>query len=468
MHCIRENLDATAPQVAIPRGTAIRLHPHHWVPTTCANGQPASMEKCACGLDDGISTLDAIARGGASAESAVNRCLNRIAARDDVIGAWAHLDPELVRREAKDRDSLTVQGALRGLPVGIKDVLLTRDMPTQYNCDLYNGHAPKLDAAAVAILRMAGAVIIGKTETVELASIGRPARTRNPHALDHTPGGSSSGSAAAVADGHVTVALGTQTGGSIIRPASFCGTWALKPTWGIVSTEGVKPFAPSLDTIGWFTSTARDLGLMLDLFDPALPISVPEIADARIAVWRTAGWDRAEAATRDAMAAAIAMLQRAGAHVTELDVPARFAGLATAHLTIMRAEGARSFLGEFRAGPDKLHPRIAEMVRTGGGVSSVDLRSAHALAGWARTEFDVLAGNFDAVLMPSSIAEAPAGLASTGDLLFNGLLTLLHVPCVNMPLWRATNGLPVGLTLAGPRHDDRRIIALAARIAALI
>ncbi len=417
---------------------------------------------------DARATIEAIANGHASVLSTATDCLARITARDDDVGAWVHIDPPLVGRQAQALDATTLRGPLHGLPIGIKDVILTSAMPTRYNCDLYADFAPQFDAAAVAILRLAGAVIVGKTETVELASIGRPARTRNPHALGHTPGGSSSGSAAAVADGHVPVAIGTQTGGSIIRPASFCGTWALKPTWGMISTEGAKAFAPSLDTIGWFTRSAGDLALILDCFDTAPAVVVPDIADTRIAVWRTAGWPRAEAATRDAMAAAIAMLQQAGARVTELDPPARFAGLAAAHQTVMRAEGARSFLADYRAGADRLHPRIAEMVRTAGGFTAADLRSAQALAGWARTEFDAIAGQFDAILMPSTIAEAPAGLASTGDLLFNGLLTLLHVPCVNMPLWRAANGLPVGLTLTGPRHDDRRVIALADRIGALV
>jgi Asp-tRNA(Asn)/Glu-tRNA(Gln) amidotransferase A subunit family amidase len=406
-------------------------------------------------------------RNTASVLAAVDHCLARVADREASVGAWAYIDPAAARRQAEALDRQSVCGPLHGLPVGIKDVLLTRDMPTRYNCDLYVDHAPQIDAAAVAILRRAGAVLMGKTETVELASIGRPARTVNPHALTHTPGGSSSGSAAAVADGHVPVAMGTQTGGSIIRPASFCGTWALKPTWGIVSTEGAKPFSPSLDTIGWFTRSPEDLGLLLGVFEPAPRVSATAISDARIAVWRTAGWPRAETATRSAMTAAIEMLQSAGACVVELDVPKAFDGLAAAHRTIMFAEGARSFLADYLAGSDKLHPRIQEMVTTGGGSSSAALAAAHDLAGWARAEFDSIARRYDAILMPSTIAEAPKGLESTGDLLFNGLLTLLHVPCVNMPLWRAANGLPVGLTLTGPRHADHRVIAMAQSIAAL-
>ncbi|WP_404479937.1 amidase [Novosphingobium sp. BL-52-GroH] len=423
---------------------------------------------------DARTLLSRIHDGKTTARTVVDHFLERIDARDAAVGAWAHVDPELARARADALDKApsphAFRGPLHGLPVGIKDVLLTRDMPTRYNCAFYKDRHLPVDAAAVALLRQAGAVILGKTETVELASIGAPPRTRNPHALQHTPGGSSSGSAAAVADGQVPVALGTQTGGSIIRPASFCGVWALKPTWGTVSTEGAKPFAPSLDTIGWFACSAADLALLLDVFDPA-PQPAPEIpalSDARIGIWRTPGWHRAETATRDAMDAAIAHLARAGAALTELDPGGPFENLAAAHWTVMLKEGQRAFLAEYREAPGRIHPRIAEMARTGGGFSADDLRAAHDLAAQARARFDAMATGYDAILAPSTIAEAPQGLAATGDLLFNGLFTLLHVPCVNMPLFRAANGLPVGLTLTGPRTDDRKVIAMAEAIGRLV
>lgn len=418
-------------------------------------------------FDDARTLLARLHEGRTTARAVVDHCLDRIDARDAEVGAWAHLDPALARAQADALDRAPERGALHGLPIGIKDVLLTRDMPTQYNCAFYEGHHLPVDAACVALLRRAGAVILGKTETVELASIGAPPRTRNPHAPDHTPGGSSSGSAAAVADGQVPIALGTQTGGSIIRPASFCGVWALKPTWGTVSTEGTKPFAPSLDTIGWFARSADDLTLLLEVFDsdPQPPCEVPPLSQARIGIWRTPGWDRAEAATRDAMDTAIAQLRAAGATLTEIDPDPAFDDLAAAHWTVMIKEGQRNFLAEYRQAPDLLHPRIAEMVRSGGGFSPEDLRAAYDLAATARARFDALASGYDAILSPSTIAEAPHGLAATGDLLFNGLFTLLHVPCVNMPLFRAANGLPVGLTLTGPRMADRKVIAMAGAIA---
>ena len=418
-------------------------------------------------LPDARTILTRIRERQTSVRAVTDACLDRIAARDPLVGAWSHVDPDLACDQADALDRMQTRGPLHGLPIGIKDVLLTHDMPTQYGSDLYKGHHLPVDAASVALLRQAGALILGKTETVELASIGASPRTRNPHALAHTPGGSSSGSAAAVADGHAPIALGTQTGGSIIRPASFCGVWALKPTWGTVSTEGAKPFAPSLDTIGWFGRSADDLSLLLDVFDPIPQPAVvaPPLANARIGVWRTAGWPRAEAATRDAMDAAIASLRRAGAKITELNPGAPFDDLAATQWTVMLAEGQRSFLTEYRAAPDRIHPRIVDMVRTGGGFSATDLRAAQDVAADARTRFDTMAGGFDAILAPSTIGEAPVGLLSTGDLLFNGLFTLLHVPCVNMPLYHAANGLPVGLTLTGPRYADRPVIAMAAAIA---
>lgn len=391
-------------------------------------------------------------------------CVIACVGSSSAIRASAHVASEQALAHAQHLDSGPALQSLHGVSIGVKDVLLTSDMPTRYNCAFYHDNGPAHDAAAVAILRNAGAVMIGKTETVELASVGAPPRTRNPHNIAHTPGGSSSGSAAAVADCHVPIALGTQTGGSIMRPASFCGVWAMKPTWGLVPAEGAKSFAPSLDTIGWFARSARDLALVLDVFEPRPSLTAAALEGARIGVWRMVGWEQATGATKSAMADAMERLARAGVHITELALPPSFNRLAEAHLMIMMAEGARSFLAEYRIAPKKLHPRIAAMVCKGETQDRRELLAAYDLAAQARAEFDSIAGALDGVLCPSTLGEAPTGLASTGDLIFNGAVTLLHAPCINMPLWQADNGLPVGLTLAGPRFADRKLAALAVEI----
>lgn len=392
-----------------------------------------------------------------SARSCTEACLTRIAKRDREVGAWAHIDADAAFAQSDRLDAATERGPLHGLPIGIKDVLTTFDMPTRYNCNLYREHFPKVDAACVKLLRQAGAVILGKTETVELASIGAPPRTRNPHALDHTPGGSSSGSAAAVADGQVPVAIGTQTGGSIIRPASYCGVWALKPSWGSACTEGAKPFAPSLDTIGWFGRDAADLEL---LFDAVVPGSAPpRPLKRKIGVWRTGGWDRAELATRNALDTAAAQLRKLGFEIEDVTLPLH--DLADVHLALMRGEGRRSFLPEVRADAGRVHPRIVEMVRE----EPSDLQPAYNRAAEARLLFDDMALNYDAILSPSATGEAPFGLEFTGDLIFNGLFTLLHVPCVNLPLWTGPSGLPVGLTLSAGRGCDRHLLNVARTVA---
>lgn len=413
---------------------------------------------------DATSLAAALRCGDVTAAQVADAFLTRIDERDADVLAWAYLDREQVRAQAAALDRTSQRGPLHGVPVAIKDVIATADMPTQYGSRLYEGHVTPTDAACVRLLRQAGALILGKTHTVELASIGAPPPTRNPHALHHTPGGSSSGSAAAVADFQAPLALGTQTGGSIIRPASFCGAWALKPSWGSVSTEGVKPFAPSLDTVGWFGRSARDLRLLLDVLSPGLESNQPfSLKSARFAVWETAGWPRAEASTRIAIAAAVQRLRDAGATVKPFDFG--FPELAEDQLVIMHAEGRRSFLAEYRADPEQLHPRIAEMARTGGGASIDRLRMAYDRAAVARQAFDCAAAAFDAILAPSTIGEAPQGLAATGDLLFNGLMTLLHIPTVNLPLFTGETGLPVGLTLTGPRFAERQVLKVAEEIA---
>jgi Asp-tRNA(Asn)/Glu-tRNA(Gln) amidotransferase A subunit family amidase len=403
-------------------------------------------------------------RGELSVETLARACLERVAARELDVHAWAHLDAALVLAEARKLDRDGVKGPLYGLPIGIKDVILTRDMPTQHNSPIYRGSWPEIDAACVKILRAAGALIFGKTDTVEFAATGRRALTRNPHDLAHTPGGSSSGSAAAVADLHVPLALGTQTGGSVIRPASFCGVYAMKPTWNLVSNEGSKSFAPTLDTIGWFGRCAADLALVYEAFDPepAPPLPALESGHIRVAVCRLPIWDRASDATRDTLARATSSLGSAGAHVCELDLPAQFAALIDLQELIMHAEARSVFLSEYRVDRSLLHENLIGYVENVDRITRRDLLAAYDTAAACRTTFDRIAAEYDVVLTPSAVGEAPLGLTETGSFIFNGIWTLLHVPCINVPGFTSKNDLPIGLTLLGPRFADRRVLAAAA------
>lgn len=409
--------------------------------------------------------------GSLTAEQLARACLDRVAARDGDVRAWSHVDADRVLAEARARDRAGPSGPLHGLPIGIKDVILTRDLPTQYNSPLYQGFHPVIDAACVKILRAAGAVIFGKTDTVEFAATGRKALTRNPRDLTRTPGGSSSGSAAAVADCHVPLALGTQTGGSTIRPASYCGVPALKPTWGLVSFEGVKTYSPTLDTLGWYGRSIDDLALLLEVLAPLRPgdaVATPAAGPLRVALCRTPSWDQAEAASQQALIAAAERFRAAGVVVDDLDLPDAFAPLADLHSLIMRAEGRAAFLADYAAAYDNLDQSFRDQVENVDGYTPDRLTAALDRAACCRPEFDRLAAPYDAVLTPSAPGEAPAGLAATGTALFNRMWTLLHTPCVNLPGLVGPSGLPVGVTLTGPRFSDRHLLATAARLAPLL
>jgi Asp-tRNA(Asn)/Glu-tRNA(Gln) amidotransferase A subunit family amidase len=406
--------------------------------------------------------------GTLSVEALAQSCLRRVAARDAQVQAWAFVDETLVLAEARRLDQASVRGALHGIPIGIKDVYQTRDLPTQYNSALYVAFRPAADAACVKILRAAGALIFGKTATVEFGATGQRPPTRNPRNLEHTPGGSSSGSAAAIADEHVPLSLCTQTGGSTIRPASFCGVYGMKPTWGLVSNEGAKAFAPSLDTVGWHARSAGDLALLYQLFDPeAGDVQSLTVKGARVGICRSPAWSDAEAGTQQALSAAVESLRSAGAQVSDLELPTHFAGLLPAQNLIMRTEGRSSFLPEYRCGKQQLSADLIAQVENAAGVTRTQLLAAYSLAADCRTQFDAIAAGYDVIVTPSATGEAPAGLTSTGHWTFNAMWTLLHVPCVNVPGFVGPGGLPIGLTLTGARFSDRRVLAAATALGPL-
>ena len=412
----------------------------------------------------------AIQAGTLTAETLARACLARIAARDPEVRAWSYVDPEAVIRQARELDKGPWRGPLHGLPVGVKDMIDTADMPTQHNSPLFAGHRPSLDAACVATLRAAGAIILGKTDTTEFAAAGRRAATRNPHDLRYTSGGSSAGSAAAVADWQAPFALGTQTAGSTMRPASFCGVFALKPTWGAVSREGLKHYAVSLDTLTWFARSVADLGMLCDVFaiaDDAPPRPVT-MAGAKFAICRSPVWAEARSGTPQALGAVADVLRAAGAEVSDLELPPAFAGLLAAQATIMLGEGRAAFLDLARREPYRVHDDFRARAENRSGITRAQMLAAYDLAASLRPEFDRIAAGFDAVITPSAPGEAPLFEEGPGNAVFNRMWTLLHVPCVNVPAIRGPGGLPVGVTLTAPRFTDRQLLATAQAVGTII
>jgi Asp-tRNA(Asn)/Glu-tRNA(Gln) amidotransferase A subunit family amidase len=320
------------------------------------------------------------------------------------------------------------------------------------------------------VVRHSGALILGKTDTVEFASGGRKALTRNPFNPAHTPGGSSSGSGAAVGDFHVPLAFGTQTAGSHIRPASFNNIYALKPSWQLVSREGVRMASPSLDTVGWFGRSVEDLILVAGAFRlPAADDKEVRVRALRVGLCRSPVWHRIEPAGRDALALAARRLTEAGAVVEELELPAPFARLHEAREMINLREGSASFLPEYLGAYEKLAPDLRARVDLRSDYRPAQLLEAYAVADACRLLFDKLFGpSLDVVLTPAAPGEAPEGLHTTGDWVFNEMWTLLHVPCVAIPVGRGPRNLPVGIQLVGPRLSDMHLLAIAKALAPVI
>jgi amidase len=403
-----------------------------------------------------------IAEGRLTAVALTEACLERIEARDGELRAWAHLDPEAALAQARACDARGPAGPLHGVPVGIKDIMDTADMPTEYGSPIYRGHRPATDAICVAKVRAAGGVVLGKTVSTEFAHRQPNIQTRNPHDSARTPGGSSSGSAAAVADFMVPLAFGTQTGGSVIRPASYCGVYGYKPTYDTIATAGVKPLSPGLDTVGTFARNLDDIAWFGAALSDGEPIDIPPWPGAgpRVGLTRTHEWSHAEAATVEAVESAAARLEDAGATVTEVILPSAFAGLAEAQITIMRVEAVQALAWERANHSDRLSAPMRGLLDRGAGISVEVHDSAVTLARKCRARLtEAFAGN-EVLLTASARGEAPVGLESTGDPVFNRNWTLLHVPCVTIPFGLGPNGMPVGVQLvAGPGAHERLLSA---------
>jgi amidase len=403
-----------------------------------------------------------IAAGETTCEAITRDCAARVAARDDVVKAWVNFDPDLALAQARALDRGPRRGPLHGVPIGVKDIIDTFDMPTEMGSPIYRGHRPPSDAACVALLRRAGAVILGKTATCEFAGMA-PAETTNPHNPAHTPGGSSSGSGAAVADHMVPAALGTQTGGSVLRPSSYCGIFGYKPTYNTFNKVGVKPAAESIDTIGWLARSIDDIALLSAVLRMQEPKALPNLNSApRIGLCRTEAWDTTQPETKAAVENAAAALSKAGATVREVKLPDPFNGMRQiARETINFHERAACMAYEWDHHRDKLSPQMVRYIENGLMTSRQDY-----VAGWRRIEqCRVLLGpvfeNHDVLLMPCVQGEAPKGLASTGDGSMQAIWTALHTPSMTLPTHRGPNNLPVGIQLVGQRWDDERLLACA-------
>jgi Asp-tRNA(Asn)/Glu-tRNA(Gln) amidotransferase A subunit family amidase len=419
-----------------------------------------------------------IREGMLTSEELVQACLERIREVEPTVKAWTFLDESHALAQARmaDDQRRTGQpvGALHGVPVGIKDIIDTADMPTENGTVLHKGRAPRHDAAVVRMLRAAGAVILGKTVTTECAYFS-PGKTRNPWNPEHTPGGSSSGSAAATAASMVPLALGSQTNGSVIRPAAFCGVYGFKPTHGLIPRTGVLALSRTLDHIGAFARSIDDLALVAeelvgyDEGDPdtrpraripfrELAAEEPPIAPM-IGFLKTPHWDKVSPEAQEAFAE---LVQALGGQVEEIDLGPSAADAWDWHKTIMEAEMAANLDREWRTGRDKLSEQLRSLIERGHKVSAVDYQ--HALRGLVRAgeSFDELfMERYDALLTPAALGSAPKGLASTGDPVFCTLWTLCGLPAVSLPLLQDSGGLPIGVQLVGRRNFDARLLRTA-------
>lgn len=393
------------------------------------------------------------------ARDLVEACLDRIAAREGEVHAWEALDPDGARKRADQLDKRSRPvGPLHGLPLAVKDIIATRTLPTTCGSAIYRDHVVGKDAACVTQLVKAGAIVLGKAVTTEFAG-AHAGKTHNPHNLRHTPAGSSSGSAAAVADFMAPVGYGTQTAGSVIRPGAFNGTVAYKGTYGWADMTGVKPYAKSLDTLGFFVREANDLALVRAAYDHA-PADPPK-QSPRIGLCRTLWWDLADRDNRKNIETATRTLRAAGARVREWEMPESWQALATAQNRLMTREATQSYATERARFPHLLSPSLTQVLANGDAVTRKQLADARKRKQRALGDLAEAWQRFDLLLTPAAKGEAPAGLGNTGDPLFNRIWTLLGTPCIALPFNAGAFGLPLSLQLVGPLRSDDQLIAWA-------
>jgi len=403
-----------------------------------------------------------IAAGKLSSEELVAALLDRIRQRDSDVQAWVHCNAEAALAQARMVDQKKTAGPLAGVPVAFKDVIDTADMPTGYNSPIYRHYTPHIDAACVAMVRHAGGIVLGKTVTTEFAS-RTPGPTRNPLNLAHTPGGSSSGSAAAVADFMVPLAFGTQTGGSTIRPAAYCGIVGYKPSFGTINRAGLKQLAESLDTIGVMARTVEDCALLTHAVSarPLPDFATVPAQPPRIGLLRTTRWQDASAAAQAALENATAALAKKGAHIREISLPPEFDRLHEDQMMIMNFEAARGLAHERFTHPELLSEYLRNKLEEYWHKPRAPYTEAMRHAQDCRRMFTAPFADVDVLLTLSAPGEAPQGITGTGSSLFNRMWTLLGVPCVTIPAGTGPQGLPLGVQIVGAYDDDERVLRLA-------
>ena len=423
--------------------------------------------------------------GAITSEQLVEACLERVRETDAEIQAWAFLDPDHALAQARAADDLRGRGLaigpLHGVPIAVKDIFDTADIPTENGSVLHAGRTPSRDAAVVAMLRAAGAVIMGKSVTTEFAFL-TPGKTRNPHNPEHTPGGSSSGSAAAVAAAMVPLGLGSQTNGSTIRPAAFCGVVGFKPTHGLISRHGVLTLSRTLDHVGLFARTIEDVALLageIAGYDERDPDTRPR---ARIPFVETAAeepplppmfafvktpyWERVDEETKEGFAE---LIEQLGDRVEEIELFPSAAEAWQWHRTIMEAEMAANLEVEWLKGRDRLSEALRKQLERGRQVSALDYQRACGRIRPIHESFlELFEQRYDAILTPAAPGVAPKGLASTGDPSFCTLWTLCGMPAVSLPLLQGANGLPLRVQRVGPRDGDARLLRTARWLAARV
>lgn len=422
-----------------------------------------------------------IREGRLTSAELVQDCLTQIDKLEPAVQAWTFLDRDHALAQARALDQQRAQGKalgpLHGVPVGIKDIFDTSDYGTELGSPLWAGRTPRQDATAVARLRAAGAVIMGKTVTTEYAYF-HPGKTRNPHDPERTPGGSSSGSAAAVAAHMVPGAIGSQTNGSVIRPAAFCGVVGFKPTHGLIPRTGALQLSRTLDHVGVFARTVEDVALLAETmagFDPedpdTRPMARPPFAAVaasqpplppRFAFVRSPVWDRAEPATREAFAELVEAL---GDQVGEVELGGSAASAVGWQKTIMEVEMAYNLHRDYEKGGDQLSERLRHLIERGRGFTAVDYLAAVGGAGPLNEAIDSIFDEYDAIITPAAPGEAPRGLGATGDPVFCSLWTYLGTPAVTLPLMHSEAGLPLGVQVVGRRGNDARLLRSASWLA---